>query len=380
MEQVDIVIIGAGVIGLAAACRLAERWPDKDIIVLEKNPSFGQDMSARTSEVIHSGAFYPPGSLKAQLCTAGNPAVYAFCERWHVPHERLGKLIIARDSSETEALARLYRQAGDNGITDAVLLSKTDIADYEPHICAEQGIYVPSSGIVDTHRMMQAMEQAAAEGGVMLAYGHTVTAIQAIDRGYEITYQDEAGQVAQLACRAVINAAGLFADQVAAMVGIPIDEAGYRIYRCKGEYFAVHNEKASYVQHLVYPVSIRELKGSGLPVIKDLNGRLRLGPDAHYASANYADYSVYSGNATAFWSIANAYLPFLTPADLVPDMAALRARLLVPCGSPPRDFIICHETERQLTGFVNLIGVESPGFTCCFSMAERVGDMLATIW
>lgn len=380
MDEVDILIVGAGVTGLAMACCLAERWPDKSILLLEKHESFGQEISSRTSEVIHSGIYYLPGSLKARLCVAGNRLLYDFCEKDQVPYRRSGKLIIARDEKETVQLAVLARQAQENGIPDVKWLDRPEIERFEPNVEAAAALFSPTSGILDSYTLMEKMEEKARRNGAMLVYRQLVTAIRVLGTGYQVEYQEESGVRDVLVCRCLINAAGMHADALAAMAGIPIDQAGYRIYRCKGEYFTVTNAKARLVSRLVFPAGIRELKGSGLPVIKDMSGRLRVGPDAHYAPSGLLDYSVNPANAAQFLAVAGSYLPFLEPGDLRPDLAAIRPRLLVPCGSPPRDFIVCHETERGLSGFVNLIGIESPGITCCFSLARMVGDMLEGVF
>ncbi|SHJ27304.1 NAD(P)/FAD-dependent oxidoreductase [Propionispora hippei] len=379
MDQVDVIVVGAGVVGLAVACRLAQRWPEKSILLLEKNRTFGLDMSARTSEVIHSGLYYPPGSFKARLCVSGKEKLYDFCTAWQVPHQRLGKLVIARNDEEAAKLDQLQEQALANGIADVTRLEPAAVARLEPNISCQAALFSPSSGIVDTRTLLARLEQVGRKYGAMPVYQQTVTAITCGADGYCVTYTDAVGRSDEVGCRCIVNAAGLGADAVAAMAGIAVDQAGYRIYRCKGEYFSVANEKAGLVSHLVFPASIRELKGSGIPVIKDMGGRLRLGPDAHYAANGLTDYRISPANARQFLAVVGSYLPFLKEDDLSADIAALRCRLLVACGSPPRDFVICHETERDLPGFVNLIGIESPGLTCCLSIADLTGDMLTPL-
>lgn len=378
MDRVDVVIAGAGIIGLAAARELTARWPGKSILLLEQAETFGRGLSGRTSEVIHSGAYYPPGSLKARLCVSGNRLLYDFCRTRQVPHRRLGKLIIARGEEDMEKLEHLLLQSAANGV-DASRIASGRLAELEPNINAHSAIFCPSSGIVDTHRLMAMLAFHAKAQGAMLVYRHQITGVRPQPGGFYVEFRDAAGAGDSIACQAVVNAAGLEADGIAAMAGIDIDKTGYRIYRCKGEYFAVGNRKAEMVKHLVFPVSIRELKGSGIPLIKDLQGRIRLGPDAHYASAASADYTVQPANARQFLQLVQGYLPFLELSDLQPDLAGIRPRLQVPCGSPPRDFLVCHEADRGLPGLINLIGVESPGITCCLSLASYVGDLLAPV-
>lgn len=379
MDWVDSVIIGGGIIGLATAYQLSKRWPDKSFLLLEKEDSFGRGLSSRTSEVIHSGIYYPSGSLKAELCVTGNRMLYEFCFQHHVPVDRLGKLIVAQDEQELEKLEVLRQQAVQNMVPDITLLTRSQLSEIEPAVHAQAALLCPSSGIVDSHRLMAQLAYGAKANGAMLVYQQEVTGIQLVHGGYCLEFRDAKGVADSIHCKSIINAGGLAADQIAAMAGINVDESGYRIYRCKGEYFAVNNRKSALVSKLIFPVSIRELKGSGIPIIKDLKGRLRLGPDAHYASAAATDHSVQPSNSIQFFKLVQRYLPFLELTDLQPDLAGIRPRLLVPCGSPPRDFVICHEKERGLPGFINLIGIESPGITCCLSLAELVSDMLAEI-
>lgn len=379
MDSVDSIVVGAGVIGLSVALEMAKRWPNKSILLLESEEKFGQGLSSRTSEVIHSGIYYSAGSLKARLCVKGNRLLYDFCDQWKVPCQRIGKLIIARDQADLGTLTGLQEQAYANGIQDVIRLDPIDIQELEPRIHAEAALFSPSSGIIDSHKLMARLEQNARQSGVMIAYHQQVSRIIPTESAYDVYFYGPDGKEEGIRCRCLVNSAGLLADKIAAMQGINVDQAGYRIYRCKGEYFAVHNEKAGWVSHLVFPVAIRELKGSGIPVIKDMNGRLRLGPDAHYAPAGITNYNVNPANASQFLSVVKPYLPFLAADDLQADMAGLRPRLLVPCGSPPRDFVICHETERQLVGIVNLLGIESPGMTCCFSIAAMVADLIQPV-
>lgn len=377
MDWIDCVVIGGGIIGLATAHQLSKRWPESSILLLEKEDSFGRGLSSRTSEVIHSGIYYPSGSLKADLCVRGNRLLYEFCNHHHVPVNKLGKLIVAQDDQDLEKLEVLQRQAVMNSVPDVAFLTKSQLSEIEPAVNGQAALLCPSSGIVDSHRLMAHLAYGAKVNGAMLVYRQEVTGIHPVNGGYCLEFRDANGFTDRIHCKSIINAGGLAADHIAAIAGINVDEAGYRIYRCKGEYFAVHNRKSALVKKLVFPVSIRELKGSGIPMIKDLKGRLRLGPDAHYASATAADHGVQASNRIQFLKSVQRYLPFLELSDLQPDLAGIRPRLLVPCGSPPRDFVICHEKERGLPGFINLIGIESPGITCCLSLATYVSDMLA---
>lgn len=374
MEQVDVIIIGAGVVGLAVAAALTEKFPDRDIVVLERHDKFGQDTSSRNSEVIHAGMYYPTGSLKAKLCVEGNRLLYEFCAAHGVPHQRLGKLIIARNDGEIPLIAEILKQGQANGVEGLTLLDKDEVAKLEPHITAVAAVYSPATGIIDSHRLMARLEQQAVQGGVMLAYRNRVVRIEREDSGYNVTFMGPDGQEDALACRWLVNCAGLYADQVAAMAGIDVAAAGYKIYPVKGEYFSLPISKSKLLSHLVYPPPLKALKGLGTHVTKSLDGRARLGPNAFYIDGR-EDYNVDETHRDEFYRAAKSYLPFLTPDDLQPDMAGIRPKIQAP-DAPVADFVVRHEADRGLPGFINMVGIESPGLTCCLSLARMVQDMI----
>ncbi|AFM39477.1 putative dehydrogenase [Desulfosporosinus acidiphilus SJ4] len=373
MEQVDIVVIGAGVVGLAIAAELSKQFVDRSFVLLERHNKFGQETSSRNSEVIHAGIYYPTGSLKANLCVAGNQRLYRFCQEWNIPHQRIGKLIIARNGQEIPVLASLLKQGQKNGVNDLELLTKDEISKLEPHIQAVAAVLSPSTGIIDSHQLMLRLEWLALEQGAMIAYQHDVLGIDPKGNSYEVTYRNPAGRLEAIRCQWLINCAGLHSDLIASYLGIDIDKSGYRLYPCKGEYFSVSNSKAGLVSHLIYPPPLKELKGLGIHATKSLDGRLRFGPNAIYTET--LNYDVDETHGQEFYDAVTTYMSFLDSEDFLPDMAGIRPKIQAP-GDPFRDFIVCHEAERGLEGVINLIGIESPGLTSSLTLAEMVKNMI----
>lgn len=373
MEKIDVLIIGAGVVGLAVAAELSRQSNDLSLLLLERHSKFGQETSSRNSEVIHSGIYYPTGSLKAKLCVEGNQHLYQFCRKWEIPHKRIGKLIIARNEKETLALESILAQGLMNGVKDLELLDRDQIKKLEPNISAVAAILSPSTGIIDSHQLMLRLEWMALEQGAMIAYNHEVIGIDSKGNGYYVTYRNPTGQLESIHCGWLINCAGLNSDQIFSLLGINLDEIGYRIYPCKGEYFCMSNTKSAFVSRLIYPPPLKELEGLGIHATKTLDGRLRFGPNAFYIET--LDYDVNINHAQEFYSAVNPYMPFLNYTDLQPDMAGIRPKIQGP-GEPFRDFIVCHEVERGFERLINLIGIESPGLTSALTLAEMVRGII----
>ena len=373
-EKVDIAIIGAGVIGLAVAAEISAQQPGRSIVMLEKNEKFGQETSSRNSEVIHAGIYYPTGSLKARLCVEGKELLYSFCEKWAIPYQRCGKLIIASTPEEEKSLTGLMEQAAANGVEDLELLDTDQVERLEPHISAKKAIFSPSTGIINSHHLMDRFEQLALENGVMPAYCHLVKAVEPLPAkgsGYRVYFNNPDGTADTIDCCHLINCAGLKSDFIASLAGIDLAAAGYRHHYCKGEYFSLPPSKASMVNHLIYPPPLHSLTGLGIHATITLDGRLRLGPNTVYIDRE--DYSVDPAHGQDFYRSARAYLPFIAEDDLEPEMAGIRPKLSGP-GEPFRDFIISEETDRGLPGLINLVGIESPGLTCALSIARLVAN------
>lgn len=375
-EKVDIAIIGAGVIGLAIAAEISAQQPGRSIIMLEKNEKFGQETSSRNSEVIHAGIYYPAGSLKARLCVEGKELLYDFCEKWAIPYRRCGKLIVASTPEEEDSLAGLMEQASANGVDDLELMESGQVKSLEPNICANKAISSPSTGIINSHHLMSRLEQLALENGVLPAYCHLVTAIEpkpAGETGYRLHFKNPDGSTDTLECCYLVNCAGLYSDQIAALAGIDITAAGYKLHYCKGEYFSLPPSKANLVSRLIYPPPLQALTGLGIHATISLDGRLRLGPNTVYVDNE--EYSIDPSHSSDFFQAARSYLPFIEEDDLEPEMAGIRPKLSGP-GEPFRDFIISEETDRGLPGLINLIGIESPGLTSALSIARLVAELV----
>ncbi len=374
MDTADIMIIGAGAVGLAVACEAARCFAGASIIVLERQDSFGRETSSRNSEVIHAGIYYPEGSLKAQLCVGGNRLLYEFCRARRIACKRISKLIVAPEEKDIAVLHSLLERGKKNGVSDLELLDADRVRRCEPNIRAAAAILSPSTGIIDSHGLMARMEQIARERGAAVAYRHEVHAVECSPKGIDVVCRLPSGRSSAARCRVVVNCAGLSADRVAAAAGIDIERSGYRLFPCKGEYFRIPPSKAGLIQHLIYPPPYADLRGLGVHVTKTLDGQVRLGPNAFYVDT--PDYSVDPDHAQEFYDGARSFLPFLAPDDLQPDTAGIRPKLQAP-GTPIRDFVIRHESDRGLRGFINLLGIESPGLTACLAIAQHVRELIA---
>lgn len=364
------MIIGAGVVGLAIARQLSKRH--EGVFVLEKHRKFGQETSSRNSEVIHSGIYYPKGSLKARLCVQGRHMLYDYCRQKEILHRQCGKFIVATDREESLQLQSILDQARKNGVESGRILDRDELQQHEPHVEGCRALYFDTSGIVDSHGLMKQLETDAVLQGVEMAYESQVTAIQKIDGGYEVTVADASGQF-HFTTEAVVNAAGLGAYEISSMLGM--DDPFYRLYFWKGQYWAVGNGKHKLINSLIYPVPQAKLTGLGIHATIDLNGGVKLGPDAVYLDGGKPDYSVDPESGPGFYKAASRFLPFLEPDDLHPDQAGVRPKLQKP-GDAVRDFIIQEESNRGFPNFINLVGIESPGLTACLAIGEMVGGLL----
>jgi len=363
--EVDIAIIGAGVVGLAIADELAEQG--KSVFVFERNSTFGQETSSRNSEVIHAGLYYPEDSLKAKLCVEGNRLLYELCEKNNIPHKKLGKIILAANEREIPKLEDIYQQAERNGVTDLELLSQADIKRLEPNVKGRAGVLSPSTGIIDTHSLMQFFHKKAAEHGVDFLFETEVVGLDRAGDGWKVSVRDWEG-ISELATRVVINCAGLHSEEVARLAGIDRDD--YALHYCKGDYFGLSSKWRNAIDHLVYPTP--EQAGLGIHATLSLDGMIRLGPDARYVDS--IEYKVDISQKRAFYESAKKFLPALEPDDLTPDFAGVRPKLQGP-NDGFRDFVIRHEDEDGFSGLINLIGIESPGLTACLAISRYVREL-----
>ncbi len=369
MDKVDAVVIGAGAVGLTIASEIAGK--DRDIFILERESAIGQGASSRNSEVIHAGIYYATGTLKAKLCVEANPMLYKICVEHKVPHKKLGKIIVGNGEDEVKQLEGLMRQGEANGVHDLELIDSDKIHRLEPRVRGDAAVLSPSTGIMDAHGLMDHYLRKARRqsGSDPLVLETEVTGITKSKDGYVVDTVS-GGEPFSLEARVVVNAAGLFCDRVAQMVGIDIDEAHYRLHWCKGDYFSLGGKPPATM--LVYPPPLRDTLGLGIHSVPDLTGRLKFGPNAYYVDK--LDYHVESP-VEPFWSDIVTYLPEIRKEDLHPDMAGIRAKLQGP-GEKARDFVIAHEERRGYPGFIDLIGIESPGLTSSPAIAKMVAGMI----
>jgi L-2-hydroxyglutarate oxidase LhgO len=371
MLDYDVIIIGAGVVGLACAARLSERY---SVLMLERHSSYGQETSSRNSEVIHAGIYYQPGSLKAKLCVAGKEMLYDWCQNHDVNFKRLGKFIVAHDENEKQKLEILAQNAQNNGVNDLAMMNAERFNGIEPNVSAVAALWSPSTGIVDSHGLMKSLYNEAFINGCDFAFHHEVMQIQKLAEGYAVVANCE-GDSFEVSTKFVVNAAGLEADTIAARAGIDIQKSDYSLHYCKGHYFRLHHSKSGMIKHLIYPVPPEKHEGVGIHATIDLEGAVKFGPDIHYLDERNCDYKVNDELIEKFYKSVARYLPSLEISDLSPDQSGIRPKLQA-SGGDFRDFVICDEKDKNLPGFVNLIGIESPGLTACLAIARYVEKLL----
>jgi len=365
----DVAVVGAGVVGLAAAAELAEAG--MAVLILERHPGPGRETSSRNSEVIHAGLYYPTGSLKARLCVEGARRLYELCERCGVGHRRLGKLVVASAPEEVPDLERLLALGTANGVLGLRLVDGAELHALEPAVCGVAALLSPNTGIVDSHGLLKVLEGRARAAGGLVLYQCELLGIERVggERGFALRVRNPSGEE-QLTTRLLVNAAGLEADRVAAAAGVP----GYHLHWSKGCYCSVTGPAARSVSRLIYPTPKQD--HLGVHVTLDLGGRMRLGPDAEYVARDAADLlSVGEEKIHPFWQAAHRYLPALSLDDLHPDLAGIRPKLQGPADLW-RDFVIQDESPAGVPGLVNLVGIESPGLTSCLAIGTEVHRIL----
>jgi L-2-hydroxyglutarate oxidase LhgO len=362
MDEVECLVVGAGAVGLAVAATLAR--VGREVVVLERENSIGSGTGSRNSEVIHAGIYYPKDSAKARLCVRGKALLYAYCAERGVAHARTGKIIVATGEDQRDRLAGIAAAAAANGVYDLAPLAAADLARLEPDLAGVAGLLSPSTGILDSHGLMLALQGEAEDRGAMLAFGTRFAAARPAGQGLEVE-AESGGETLRLSTRLLVNAAGLAAGAVAdGVAGLPAAHAR-RVHYCKGSYFGLSGRAP--FRHLVYPVPERD--GLGVHLTLDLAGRARFGPDTEWVEA--LDYAVDPGRAEGFYAAIRRYWPVLPDGALLPDYAGIRPKLF-PAGGPATDFTIEGPAAHGIPGLVNLFGIESPGLTASLAIAEEV--------
>jgi len=365
MEQVDAVVVGAGVVGLACARALA--LAGREVIVLESENTIGTGTSSRNSEVIHAGIYYPPGSLKAKLCVAGRLALYPFLAERGIAHRRCGKLIVATEPAQIAELERIRARAASNGVADLRMLSAREACAMEPQLVCVAALESPSTGIIDSHGFMLALRGEAEDHGAVVAFRSP--ALSGNIREGNIELEVGGAEPMRLRARSVVNSAGLFAQAVArSFAGFP----GERVppsYYCKGNYFSLSGR--SPFTRLIYPAP--ESAGLGVHLTLDLAGQARFGPDVEWIER--IDYDVDPRRAQVFYDAVRRYWPHLKNGALQPAYSGIRPKIQAR-GEPSRDFLIQGPKDHGVAGLVNLFGIESPGLTAALAIGDYVRGLL----
>ena len=365
VDQVQTVVIGAGVVGLAVARALA--LSGREVVVLEAADAIGTGTSSRNSEVIHAGIYYPVGSLKARLCVRGKELLYAFCEEKGVEHRRCGKLIVATNADEVVQLEQIRQKAKANGVLDMQMLSREQARELEPELACDAALLSPSTGIVDSHGLMLALQGDMEQAGGALALLSPVVFAQVKTDGILIRTEDGTELLAQ----EVVNAAGLFAPHVSSLIH-GLDACFVpRAFFAKGNYFTLSGRAP--FKHLIYPVP--EAAGLGVHLTLDLGGQAKFGPDVEWVDSP-ADLQVDPHRCEGFYAEVQKYWPGLKLGSLAPGYAGIRPKISGPHESAA-DFVIQGADVHRVNGLVNLFGIESPGLTSCLAIAETVLQSLS---
>jgi glycerol-3-phosphate dehydrogenase len=374
IDRVNIVIIGGGVVGCAVARELSSRW--SDVFLLEALPKLAMGASSRNSGVIHSGLYYAPGSLKARHCVRGNQLTYEFCAAHNVPLSNIGKIVVASSHDEESALAALVETGRTNGVEGLRVIDAAAIRAREPHVIGVQAIEVPSTGIVASEELVKAYARVATDQGAHIVTNARVERLEPLPDGIRVT--SSAGEIE---ARCVINSAGLFADDVAAMLGSKM--ARHRIYPVRGEYCEFVRDKQDWIRGLVYPLPHTDGVSLGTHFTKTLWGSVLVGPTARYID-DKNDYEKDREPREYFAKLAQTLLPGVQASDLTPAYSGIRAKLIPPPGSAgtsftksAADFII--ERDPEFPAVVQLMGIESPGLTSAPSIAEHVRGLVSEI-
>jgi L-2-hydroxyglutarate oxidase LhgO len=367
-ERIDCVVIGAGVVGLATARALAAQG--REVIVLEQHDTIGEETSSRNSEVIHAGIYYPTGSLKARLCLAGKRRLYEYCATRGIGHRRCGKLIVAIDDTQMPTLRKLQSKATENGVDDLEWVDTPRLHAMEPAVRGIAALWSPSTGIVDAHGLMLALQaDLEARGGTVVTSTEcTGGAVEPDGIVLDVVSGDSASSVLT---RTVVNAAGLHATRVArTLLGTSAGALPETRY-AKGDYFAYHDSHP--FEHLVYPLPVAG--GLGIHATLDLAGRLRFGPDVEWVDA--LEYAVDPGKAVPFHAAISTYWPEASLERLAPAYAGIRPKISAP-GEPAADFAIEHVRVSATSECVHLLGIESPGLTASLAIGDHVAGLLSS--
>ncbi|MDO5667499.1 MAG: NAD(P)/FAD-dependent oxidoreductase [Alcaligenaceae bacterium] len=361
--DVECIVVGAGVVGLAVARALAQQG--KEVLIVESAALFGSGISSRNSEVIHAGLYYAPNSLKAKLCIRGKDLIYDFCEQHHVPYQRLGKLLVATNESEIAQLMAIKHNAEQCGVDDLTILQSAEVKTLEPELHCHLALLSPSTGIVDSHGLMLALLGEAENAGAQLVLNTPLKQVMIRGANDFICYFNDSEQTS-LSCANLINASGLHATELAKQfIGLDEKHIPQAYYYCKGRYFSYSGK--SPFKHLIYPMPNQD--GLGVHLTLDLGGQIKFGPDVVWVEDE--NYDVASDQAESFYQAIRHYWPSLKSGTLQAAYAGIRPKLSG-ANQAAADFIISTEAQHGISGLVNLFGIESPGLTAAMAIADEV--------
>lgn len=365
MEQVEAIVIGAGVVGLACARSLAKLG--KETIIIERHDSIGSETSSRNSEVIHAGIYYAPGSLKAKLSVEGNSLLYRFCDDFNISYRKCGKLIVATSLQQKNKLDGIHDNAIKNGVKNLSFLNSSETRKIEPEIKCKYALFSPSTGIISAHDYMLALLADAENNGAILALNTNFSYAEIKHNFFEITINTE--PTTKIQTNILINSGGLEASKIASQIyGFPKHLIPTTRY-AKGTYFSL--SKKSPFSHLIYPIP--EAGGLGIHLTLDLAGQARFGPDIEWV--NYINYDVDHLKSEYFYNAIKTYWPNIKPDMLVPGYSGIRPKIVGP-GEADADYVIQGPLTHGIPGLINLFGIESPGLTSSLAIANEVIESL----
>ncbi len=365
-DKVEYVVIGAGVVGLAIARELA--ISGRDVLIIEGAKTIGSGISARNSEVIHAGIYYPKDSLKAKLCVRGKDLLYSYAKNHNIDHNNCGKILVATDDAQTNRLEQIQKQALNNGVNDLELITSDKAQSLEPLLSCKAALFSPSTGIIDAHSFMLSLLGEVEDNGGACSFISRVERITPSDNGFILRINCQ-GEDITIRAKTLINAAGLSAVKIAQNIeGFPKDKCPEQRY-AKGNYFKLTGKHD--FRHLIYPLP--QAAGLGIHLTLDLAGQVRFGPDVEWVDK--PDYTVNTARIDEFYSSIRSYIPTLPDDSLIPDYCGIRPKIFFG-KSAYTDFLIQGENDHNIAGLINLFGIESPGLSASLAIGEYVAKMV----
>ena len=364
----DIVIIGAGVVGLTLAREISSK--NKEVLILENLSGFGKITSSRNSGVIHAGIYYAKNSFKAKMCVEGNKLLYDYCFKYSIPHRNTKKLLVASTKKQIKIIDEIKMQANENGVNKIEKISKLKVSELEPLIKCEEALLVHSSGIIDSISFMASLEGQVKNNKGMIAYNSKVIKINFDGKFFILEVEDKDKNLTTIKCKQLINSAGLYASEVANKIEELDKKLIPKTFFAKGNYFSINKDLG--IRHLIYPIP--EGFGLGIHLTLELDNTIKFGPDVEWV-VNYNDYSVNLKRKDIFFNEILNYLPSLDPSLLQPSYSGIRP-IMNKKNKLMRDFEINSFKDHKIEGLINLYGIESPGLTSSLSLANYITKMI----